>query len=50
MKFGDKVRLEMTDARGQSIFGAINQTVRKYQAPACEMPVPGKTKNLGGPR
>lgn len=30
MKFGDHVRMEMTDAKGQSIFGAIDQTVVKY--------------------
>ena len=40
MKFGDKVRLEMTDTSGASIFGAIEQTVKKYQAPVCEMPLP----------
>ena len=32
MKFGDTVRIEMKDARGHSIFGAIEQTVEKYQA------------------
>lgn len=31
MKFGDVVRIEMTDAKGQSIFGAIEQTVVKYE-------------------
>ena len=30
MKFGDHVRIEMFDAAGQSIFGAIDQTVVKY--------------------
>ena len=30
MRFGDKVRIEMRDARGRSIFGAIEQTVEQY--------------------
>lgn len=30
MKFGDRIRLEMLDAQGQSIFGAIDQKVGKY--------------------
>lgn len=30
LKFGDRVRLEMRDARGESIFGAIEQVVEKY--------------------
>jgi fumarylacetoacetate (FAA) hydrolase len=29
MRFGDRVRIEMLDAAGRSIFGAIDQTVRK---------------------
>ncbi len=32
MKFGDIVRIEMFDKNGASIFGAIEQTVEKYQA------------------
>lgn len=32
MKFGDSVRIEMTDAKGQSIFGAIEQTVAQYKS------------------
>lgn len=31
MKFGDTIRLEMFDAEGQSIFGAIEQQVIAYQ-------------------
>ena len=31
MSFGDQVRIEMLDANGASIFGAIEQTVRQYQ-------------------
>jgi fumarylacetoacetate (FAA) hydrolase len=31
MKFGDRVRVEMLDANGHSIFGAINQRVMKYE-------------------
>ena len=30
LKFGDSVRIEMRDARGASIFGAIEQTVAHY--------------------
>lgn len=31
MKFGDRVRIEMFDEAGASIFGAIDQEVRRYQ-------------------
>lgn len=31
--FGDRVRIEALDAKGASIFGAIEQTVRRVQAP-----------------
>jgi fumarylacetoacetate (FAA) hydrolase len=30
MKFGDRIRIEMPDAEGQSIFGAIDQEVRRH--------------------
>lgn len=30
MKYGDRIRIEMTDAQGQSIFGAIEQKVVPY--------------------
>ncbi|MGV8893374.1 MAG: fumarylacetoacetate hydrolase family protein [Burkholderiaceae bacterium] len=30
LKFGDSVRIEMCDAQGKSIFGAIEQTVARY--------------------
>ena len=30
MQFGDRVRIEMLDAQGRSIFGAIDQTVQAY--------------------
>jgi fumarylacetoacetate (FAA) hydrolase len=33
LKFGDQVRIEMLDAEGNSIFGAIDQKVEKYQNP-----------------
>jgi len=33
LKFGDRVRIEMKDAEGHSIFGAIDQTVVRYQPP-----------------
>ncbi|MNQ27537.1 Fumarylacetoacetate (FAA) hydrolase family protein [compost metagenome] len=32
LKFGDRVRIEMFDAAGQSIFGAIDQVVEKYRS------------------
>jgi fumarylacetoacetate (FAA) hydrolase len=31
MKFGDRVRIEMFDSDGRSIFGAIDQTVVRYE-------------------
>ncbi|WP_027994382.1 fumarylacetoacetate hydrolase family protein [Simplicispira psychrophila] len=34
LHFGDRVRIEMLNAEGASIFGAIEQTVRRVQAPA----------------
>ncbi|KJH76734.1 fumarylacetoacetate hydrolase family protein [Pseudomonas sp. ES3-33] len=33
LQFGDRVRVEMLDADGQSVFGAIEQTVVQYQGP-----------------
>ncbi|HLY06689.1 MAG TPA: fumarylacetoacetate hydrolase family protein [Rhizomicrobium sp.] len=32
LKFGDRVRIEMLDTRGQSIFGAIDHDVVRYQS------------------
>ena len=32
MKFGDTVRIEMKDKTGHTIFGAIEQTVQKYES------------------
>lgn len=32
MQFGDRIRIEMFDAEGNSIFGAIDQIVVKYEA------------------
>ncbi len=34
MRFGDRVRIEMLDGEGRSIFGAIDQTVVRYQPPS----------------
>jgi fumarylacetoacetate (FAA) hydrolase len=31
MHFGDRVRIEMFDAAGATIFGAIDQTVQPYR-------------------
>jgi fumarylacetoacetate (FAA) hydrolase len=33
LRFGDRVRIEMLDALGRSIFGAIDQTVVQYRPP-----------------
>lgn len=33
LRFGDRVRIEMHDAAGASVFGAIEQTVRRVQVP-----------------
>ncbi|MBI2963064.1 MAG: fumarylacetoacetate hydrolase family protein [Deltaproteobacteria bacterium] len=33
LRFGDRVRIEMLDERGESIFGAIDQTVVRYPPP-----------------
>ena len=33
MKFGDTIKIEMLDANGKSIFGAINQQIAQYTAP-----------------
>jgi len=33
LRFGDRVRIEMFDAEGTSIFGAIDQEVQRYQPP-----------------
>jgi fumarylacetoacetate (FAA) hydrolase len=33
MKFGDTIKIEMLDANGKSIFGAINQQVAQYVPP-----------------
>src|SRR5690554_3039362 len=33
MSFGDSVRIEMLDAAGKSIFGAIEQRIERYEAP-----------------
>ena len=30
LRFGDSVRIEMHDKHGESIFGAIEQTVQRY--------------------
>ena len=31
MRFGDRVRIEMNNANGKSIFGTIDQVVTKYE-------------------
>jgi fumarylacetoacetate (FAA) hydrolase len=35
LKFGDRVRIEMLDSEGRSIFGAIEQDVVRYDPPAA---------------
>jgi fumarylacetoacetate (FAA) hydrolase len=32
LKFGDRVKIDVTDAKGASLFGAIEQTVAKYES------------------
>jgi len=32
MQFGDRIRIEMNDANGRTIFGTIDQVVEKYEA------------------
>lgn len=32
MKFGDRVRIEMLDAQGETIFGAIDQEVKRHES------------------
>ena len=34
LRFGDRVRIEMRDADGHSVFGAIDQEVQRYSPPA----------------
>ena len=31
MQFGDRIRIEMNDANGESLFGTIDQVVTKYE-------------------
>jgi fumarylacetoacetate (FAA) hydrolase len=33
LSFGDRVRIEMTGADGHSVFGAIDQTIERYEGP-----------------
>jgi fumarylacetoacetate (FAA) hydrolase len=33
LKFGDRVKIEMLDAEDRSIFGAIDQTIQRYEGP-----------------
>ena len=33
MQFGDRIRIEMRDAEGRSVFGLIDQRVEKYEGP-----------------
>jgi len=35
LRFGDRVRIEMFDAQGRSIFGAIDQQVVQYRGPSA---------------
>ena len=39
LKFGDRVRIEMLDSQGQSIFGAIDQQVVSARSPRRERPI-----------
>ena len=31
MKFGDRIRIEMFDDKGKTIFGTIDQVVKRYK-------------------
>jgi fumarylacetoacetate (FAA) hydrolase len=33
LRFGDRVKIEMLDGHGHSLFGAIEQVVEKYTPP-----------------
>jgi len=33
LRFGDRVRIEMLDVRGESVFGAIDQVLERYASP-----------------
>ena len=35
MRFGDRIRIEMLDAEGRSLFGAIDQEILRYEEPAA---------------
>ena len=39
MKFGDTIKIEMLDAHGKSIFGAIEQKVVPYKYDAAPLAV-----------
>jgi fumarylacetoacetate (FAA) hydrolase len=43
LKFGDRVKIDMLDAQGKTIFGAIEQTLKPYQYQSA----PGKAKAAG---
>jgi fumarylacetoacetate (FAA) hydrolase len=36
LRFGDTVRIEMLDANGASVFGAIEQMVERYETPGTD--------------
>lgn len=46
LRFGDRVRIEMRDADGASVFGAIDQGVERYGKPGTD-PKPGNSENRG---
>jgi fumarylacetoacetate (FAA) hydrolase len=48
LRFGDRVRIEMRDAAGRSIFGAIDQELVRYQPPALPRGA-GPSPHPGGP-
>ncbi len=57
MRFGDRVRIELFDDAGRSVFGAIEQTVRQYAGPdagravqkTARTPTRGVTPGAGNP-
>ena len=48
MKFGDTIHMEMKDADGESIFGAIDQKVVEYKGPNDEVGILALTPRQAG--
>jgi len=46
LRFGDSVRIDMRDAAGRTVFGAIEQRVERYEKEGTD-PKPGRIENRG---